>query len=168
VTRKVIDGVARIKLGLTDTLSLGNLDAQRDWGFAGDYVQAMWLMPQQPEPDDYVIATGESHSVQELVEVVFGRAGVDWQNVRMDPSLIRLPEVDHLIGDASKAQRVLGWTPSVDPWAHGDDGGRRPRAAPQPVLTGCSLTPAGCRASFPCRSDLVSRPACICRGALAS
>ena len=115
VTRKVTDGAARIKLGLTDTLSLGNLDAQRDWGFAGDYVQAMWLMLQQPEPDDYVIATGESHSVQELVEVAFGRAGLDWQkHVRMDPSLIRPAEVDHLIGDASKAQRVLGWTPSVD------------------------------------------------------
>jgi GDPmannose 4,6-dehydratase len=114
VTRKVTDGVARIKLGLADTLSLGNLDAQRDWGFAGDYVRAMWLMLQQPEPDDYVIATGESHSVRELVEVAFGHAGLDWQkHVRLDPALIRPAEVDHLIGDASKARRVLGWEPSV-------------------------------------------------------
>jgi GDPmannose 4,6-dehydratase len=114
VTRKVTDGVARIKLGLTETLSLGNLDAQRDWGFAGDYVRAMWMMLQQPDPDDYVIATGESHSVRELVEVAFGHAGLDWQtHVRLDPALIRPAEVDHLIGDASKARRVLGWEPSV-------------------------------------------------------
>jgi len=114
VTRKVTDGVARIKLGLADHLSLGNLDACRDWGFAGDYVHAMWLMLQQDKADDYVIATGKSHSVKQLVEVAFGHAGLDWQkHVRTDPTLIRPAEVDHLIGDASKAKRVLGWTPSV-------------------------------------------------------
>jgi GDPmannose 4,6-dehydratase len=114
VTRKVTDGVARIKLGLSDHLSLGNLDACRDWGFAGDYVRAMWLMLQQDKADDYVIATGVSHSVKQLVEVAFGHAGLDWQqHVRTDPALIRPAEVDHLIGDASKAKRVLGWTPSV-------------------------------------------------------
>jgi len=115
VTRKVTDGVARIKLGLADTLTLGNLDAQRDWGFAGDYVRAMWLMLQQDQPDDYVIATGESHSVRELVEVAFGHAGLDWEKyVRIDPKFLRPAEVDHLIGDSSKARRVLGWTPEVD------------------------------------------------------
>jgi GDPmannose 4,6-dehydratase len=114
VTRKVTDGVARIKLGLTDSLSLGNLDAQRDWGFAGDYVRAMWLMLQQSTPGDYVIATGESHSVKELVEVAFRRAGLDWKPyVRIDPALIRPAEVDHLIGDPSKAKRELGWSPDV-------------------------------------------------------
>src|SRR5688572_5391706 len=114
VTRKVTDGVARIKLGLTDHLSLGNLDAQRDWGFAGDYVRAMWLMMQQPEPDDYVIATGVSHSVRELVEIAFGHAGLDWQrHVRTDPTLIRPAEVDHLIGDSGKGRRALGWEPTV-------------------------------------------------------
>jgi GDPmannose 4,6-dehydratase len=114
VTRKVTDGVARIKLGLTDSLALGNLDACRDWGFAGDYVRAMWLMLQQDKADDYVIATGVSHSVKQLVEVAFGHAGLDWQkHVRTDPALIRPAEVDHLIGDASKAKRVLGWTPTV-------------------------------------------------------
>ena len=115
VTRKVTDGVARIKLGLADTLTLGNLDAQRDWGFAGDYVRAMWLMLQQDQPDDYVIATGESHSVRQLVEVAFGHAGLDWEKyVRIDPKFLRPAEVDHLIGDSSKARRVLGWTPEVD------------------------------------------------------
>jgi GDPmannose 4,6-dehydratase len=114
VTRKVTDGVARIKLGLADHLSLGNLDACRDWGYAGDYVYAMWLMLQQDKADDYVIATGKSHSVKQLVEVAFGHAGLDWQkHVRTDPALIRPAEVDHLIGDASKATRVLGWTPKV-------------------------------------------------------
>ena len=114
VTRKVTDGVARIKLGLADSLSLGNLDAQRDWGFAGDYVRAMWLMLQQAHADDYVIATGVSHSVRNLVETAFGRVGLDWQkHVRLDPNLIRPSEVDRLIGDASKARNVLGWTPSV-------------------------------------------------------
>jgi GDPmannose 4,6-dehydratase len=115
VTRKVTDGVARIKLGLADSLSLGNLDAHRDWGFAGDYVRAMWLMLQQDEPDDYVVATGISHSVRELVEIAFAHVGLDWQRfVRTDPSLLRPAEVDHLIGDASKARKKLGWTPSVD------------------------------------------------------
>ena len=115
VTRKVTDGVARIKLGLADHLALGNLDAQRDWGFAGDYVRAMWLMLQQDQADDYVIATGVSHSVRELVEIAFGHAGLDWQKyVRIDPAFLRPAEVDHLIGDASKAKRVLGWEPKVD------------------------------------------------------
>jgi GDPmannose 4,6-dehydratase len=115
VTRKVTDGVARIKLGLADSLALGNLDAQRDWGFAGDYVRAMWLMLQQDTADDFVIATGESHSVRELVELAFGHAGLDWQKyVKLDPRFLRPAEVDHLIGDPSKAQRVLGWKPAVD------------------------------------------------------
>jgi GDPmannose 4,6-dehydratase len=115
VTRKVSHAVARIKLGLADSLSLGNLDAQRDWGFAGDYVRAMWMMLQQDRPDDYVIATGVSHSVRELVEVAFGCAGLDWEkHVRLDPALIRPAEVDHLIGDASKARLSLGWKPEVD------------------------------------------------------
>jgi GDPmannose 4,6-dehydratase len=115
VTRKVTDGVARIKLGLADHLALGNLDAHRDWGFAGDYVRAMWLMLQQDRADDFVIATGESHSVKELVEAAFGFAGLDWQKyVRLDPRFIRPAEVDHLIGDAGKARKALGWTPEVD------------------------------------------------------
>jgi GDPmannose 4,6-dehydratase len=115
VTRKVTDGIARIKLGLADSLSLGNLDAQRDWGFSGDYVRAMWLMLQQSQPDDYVIATGKSHSVRELVEVGFEHAGLDWKRyVRLDPKFLRPAEVDHLIGDASKAQAALGWRPEVD------------------------------------------------------
>jgi GDPmannose 4,6-dehydratase len=115
VTRKVTDGVARIKLGLADSLALGNLDAQRDWGFAGDYVRAMWLMLQQDEADDFVIATGESHSVRELVEVAFGHAGLDWEGyVKLDPRFLRPAEVDHLIGSPAKAQRVLGWQPEVD------------------------------------------------------
>jgi GDPmannose 4,6-dehydratase len=114
VTRKVSDGVARIKLGLSDHLALGNLDAQRDWGFAGDYVRAMWLMLQQDTPDDYVIATGVSHSVRQLVEIAFSHAGLDWKKyVRTDPALIRPAEVDHLIGDASKGRRKLGWSPTV-------------------------------------------------------
>jgi GDPmannose 4,6-dehydratase len=115
VTRKVTDGVARIKLGLADSLALGNLDAQRDWGFAGDYVRAMWMMLQQDDADDFVIATGESHSVRELVEVAFGHVGLDWQKyVKLDPRFLRPAEVDHLIGDPAKAQRVLGWRPEVD------------------------------------------------------
>jgi len=115
VTRKVTDGVAKIKAGLTQELRLGNLDAQRDWGFAGDYVRAMWLMLQQEEADDYVIATGESHSVKELVEIAFGHAGLNWeQHVVIDPAFLRPAEVDHLIGDASKAKAQLGWQPSVD------------------------------------------------------
>jgi GDPmannose 4,6-dehydratase len=114
VTRKVSDRVARIKLGLADTLSIGNLDAQRDWGFAGDYVRMMWLMLQQDRADDYVIATGVSHSVRELVEIAFAHAGLDWQKyVRVDPALLRPAEVDHLLGDASKARAELGWMPTV-------------------------------------------------------
>lgn len=115
VTRKVTDGVARIKVGLTDTLALGNLDAYRDWGFAGDYVRAMWLMLQQKLPDDYVIATGISHSVRELVETAFAHVGLDWQNhVKTDPAFLRPAEVEHLIGDSSKARKVLAWEPAVD------------------------------------------------------
>jgi GDPmannose 4,6-dehydratase len=115
VTRKVTDGVARIKLGMEDKLSIGNMDAQRDWGFAGDYVRAMWLMLQQDEPDDYVISTGVSHSVKELIEIAFARVGLDWQkHVWQDPALIRPAEVDHLLGDCSKARRQFGWEPQVD------------------------------------------------------
>jgi GDPmannose 4,6-dehydratase len=115
VTRKVSHGVARIKLGLADTLSLGNLDASRDWGFAGDYVRAMWLMLQQDEPDDYVIATGVSHTVADLVEVAFGHAGLDWRkHIVQDPKLLRPAEVDHLIGSPAKARQVLGWEPQTD------------------------------------------------------
>src|SRR3954469_9964597 len=115
VTRKVSDLVARIKLGYADALPIGNLDARRDWGFAGDYVRAMWLMLQQDRPDDYVIATGISHSVRELVEIAFGRVGLDWQKyVRVDSSLLRPAEVDHLLGDPAKARTELGWEPSVD------------------------------------------------------
>jgi GDPmannose 4,6-dehydratase len=115
VTRKVTDAVARIKLGLADSLALGNLDAQRDWGFAGDYVRAMWMMLQQDRPDDYVIATGESHSVRELVEGAFGHVGLDWQSyVKLDPKFLRPAEVDQLIGDSSKARKILGWTPGID------------------------------------------------------
>jgi len=112
VTRKVSEGVARIKLGLQTELRMGNLEARRDWGFAGDYVEAMWRMLQQSAPDDYVVATGETHSVKELVEVAFGCVGLDWeQYVKIDPAFLRPAEVDLLVGDASKAKRVLGWTP---------------------------------------------------------
>jgi GDPmannose 4,6-dehydratase len=115
VTRKVTDGVARIKLGLADSLSLGNLDAHRDWGFAGDYVRAMWLMLQGERPDDYVIATGVSHSVRNLVEVAFAHVGLDWRTyVKLDPKLIRPAEVEHLIGDSTRARADLGWQPEVD------------------------------------------------------
>jgi GDPmannose 4,6-dehydratase len=114
VTRKVADGVARIKLSLADELRLGNLDAKRDWGFAGDYVEAMWLMLQQDEPDDYVIATGEEHSVQEFADIAFGRAGLDpKQYVKTDPEFLRPAEVDHLVGNAAKAREQLGWQPRV-------------------------------------------------------
>src|SRR3989442_9510661 len=114
VTRKVSDGVARIKLGLADTLSIGNLNAHRDWGFAGDYVRAMWLMLQRDRPEDYVIATGVSHSVRELIEIAFAHAGLDWRKyVRIDPALLRPAEVEHLLGDASKARAELGWTAKV-------------------------------------------------------
>src|SRR5207237_5019308 len=114
VTRKVTDGVARIKLGLQSELRMGNLDARRDWGYAGDYVRAMWLMLQQDTPDDYVIATGETHSVRELIETAFDCAGLDWKkHVVQDPALIRPAEVDLLIGDATKARERLGWRPRV-------------------------------------------------------
>jgi GDPmannose 4,6-dehydratase len=115
VTRKVTDGVARIKLGLSGELRLGNLDARRDWGFAGDYVEAMWRMLQQPDPRDYVIGTGQTHSVRELVEAAFGHVGLDWQkHVVTDPRYMRPAEVDLLLADPSKARRELGWTPQVD------------------------------------------------------
>src|SRR6266702_2199289 len=114
VTRKVTDGVARIKLGLADTLSMGNLDAHRDWGFAGDYVAAMWQMLQQDHAEDYVIATGVSHSVRELIEIAFAHAGLEWQkHVRVDPALLRPAGGEHLLGDASKARSQLGWTAKV-------------------------------------------------------
>ena len=114
VTRKVTDGVARIKLGLADSLAMGNLDAHRDWGFAGDYVRAMWLMVQQPQANDYVIATGVSHSVRQLVEIAFARVGLDWKKyVRIDQALIRPAEVEHLLGDSTKARTELGWQPKV-------------------------------------------------------
>lgn len=114
VSRKVTKAAARIKLGLQKELYLGNLDAKRDWGFAGDYVQAMWLMLQQDEPDDYVIATGETHSVRELLDVAFGHLDLDWgQSVKIDPKYYRPTEVDLLIGDAGKAKRTFGWEPKV-------------------------------------------------------
>ena len=114
VTRKVSDGVARIKLGLATELRLGNLTARRDWGFAGDYVQAMWRMLQHASADDYVVATGETHSVEELVDVAFRCVGLDWrQYVREDPAFLRPAEVDLLIGDATKAKTALGWKPKV-------------------------------------------------------
>ncbi len=114
VTRKVTHGVAAIKLGLADELLLGNLDAERDWGFAKDYVEAMWLMLQEDAPDDYVIATGESHSVRELVNVAFDRVGLDPDRyVRLDPRFLRPAEVEHLIGDHSKATEKLGWKPQT-------------------------------------------------------
>jgi GDPmannose 4,6-dehydratase len=115
VTHKITNAVARIKLGLASELRLGNLEARRDWGYAGDYVRAMWLMLQQDEPDDYVIATGETHSVQEFVEEAFGYADLDWRrHVVQDPKFYRPAEVDLLVGDASKAGRMLGWEPTVD------------------------------------------------------
>jgi GDPmannose 4,6-dehydratase len=115
VTRKISDGAARIAEGLIDELHLGNLDAERDWGFAGDYIRAMWMMLQHPEPGDYVIATGAAHSVRDFARLAFARAGLDWQmHVRVDPNLHRPAEVDQLIGDASRARDVLGWQPQVD------------------------------------------------------
>lgn len=115
VTRKVTDGVARIKLGLEQELRMGNLDAKRDWGFAGDYVEAMWLMLRQDEPDDYVIATGIAHSVKDLLETAFGHAGLNWKDhVVVDPAFIRPAEVEHLLGDSTKARRALKWSPRVD------------------------------------------------------
>jgi GDPmannose 4,6-dehydratase len=115
VTRKISDGVARIKLGLASELRLGNLDAHRDWGYAGDYVRAMWLMLQQARPDDFVIATGHTHSVRDFVRIAFEAAGLGSYEpyVIVDPRFVRPAEVDMLIGDASKARRVLGWVPEV-------------------------------------------------------
>jgi GDPmannose 4,6-dehydratase len=114
VTRKVSYNVARIHLGLADTLALGNLEARRDWGYAAEYVQAMWLMLQQDQPDDFVVATGKTHSVRELVEIAFGHVGRDWKDhVVIDPALVRPAEVDLLLGDAAKARRVLGWEPKT-------------------------------------------------------
>ena len=115
VTRKVTNAAARIKLGLQDEVVMGNLDAKRDWGYAGDYVKAMWLMLQQDEPDDYVIATGETHTIEELVERAFAEVGIsDWKKyVRQDPKFFRPAEVDLLIGDATKAREKLGWKPEV-------------------------------------------------------
>ncbi|HNT77205.1 MAG TPA: GDP-mannose 4,6-dehydratase [Anaerolineae bacterium] len=112
VTRKVTHHVAKIKLGLADKIGLGNLDSKRDWGYAGDYVRAMWLMLQQDQPDDYVVGTGETHSVQELCEVAFGHVGLDWRDhVYQDPRFMRPAEVDLLVSDPSKAQKALGWEP---------------------------------------------------------
>jgi GDPmannose 4,6-dehydratase len=114
VTRKITRAATRIKLGLQDKLFLGNLDAKRDWGFAGDYVYAMWLMLQQDKPDDYVIATGQTHSVREFLQEVFGHLAMDWQKyVEIDPRYFRPSEVDLLLGDASKARRTLNWKPEV-------------------------------------------------------
>jgi GDPmannose 4,6-dehydratase len=118
VTRKVSYNVARIHLGLADTLPLGNLDARRDWGYAAEYVQAMWLMLQQDQPDDFVVATGKTHSVRELVEIAFDHVGRNWEeHVVIDPALVRPAEVDLLLGDAGKARRVLGWEPTTS-FAH--------------------------------------------------
>ncbi len=115
VTRKVTHGVARIKAGIDEKLALGNLDAQRDWGFAADYVRAMWLMLQQDRPDDYVVATGETHSVKELVELSFSAVGLDWeQHVVIDERFLRPAEVDLLVGDPSRAEKILGWHRDVD------------------------------------------------------
>jgi len=114
VTRKVTRAVARIKLGLSSELRLGNLDAKRDWGFAGDYVEAMWLMLQQPEPDDFVVGTGMAHSVRDLIIVAFESVGLQWQRfISTDPNFMRPAEVDHLLADASKAQQKLQWRPKV-------------------------------------------------------
>jgi GDPmannose 4,6-dehydratase len=114
VTRKVTDGAARISLGLAESLPMGTLDAHRDWGFAGDYVRAMWLMLQRDEPADYVVATGIAHSVREVCEVAFARVGLDYErHVVQDPALMRPAEVDHLVGDASRARSELGWSPDV-------------------------------------------------------
>jgi GDPmannose 4,6-dehydratase len=114
VTRKISNAVAKIKLGLATELRLGNLDAKRDWGYAGDYVEAMWLMLQQDEPDDYVVATGQTHSVREFCELAFDRVGLDWEKyVVIDEKFFRPAEVDLLVGDSSKARRVLGWEPKT-------------------------------------------------------
>ena len=115
VTRKITDYVAQIKLGFADKLPLGNIDSERDWGFAGDYVRMMWMMLQQDTPQDYVVATGKSHSVKQFLEAAFSAVELNWQDyVVQDPRFMRPAEVDHLIGDSSKAKRELGWVPEVD------------------------------------------------------
>lgn len=115
VTRKITDAVAQIKLGLAKELRMGNIEAKRDWGFAGDYVRAMWMMLQQDKAEDYVIATGTNHSVKEFLELAFSHVGLNWEDhVVIDPQLMRPAEVDHLLGDASKARKQLGWKPEVD------------------------------------------------------
>jgi GDPmannose 4,6-dehydratase len=115
VTRKISDGVARVKLGLAGELRLGNLDAKRDWGFAGDYVKAMWLMLQQKAPEDFVVATGVSHSVRDFVELAFAHVGLNWKRyVKIDRGLLRPAEVHHLRGDATRAREVLRWKPDTD------------------------------------------------------
>jgi GDPmannose 4,6-dehydratase len=115
VTRKITNGVARISLGLQEELTLGNLEAARDWGFAGDFVEGMWMMLQHPEPDDFVLATGETHTIREFLDLAFAEVGIsDWSSrVKQDPRYMRPAEVDLLVGDASKARRVLGWEPRV-------------------------------------------------------
>jgi len=114
VTRKISDAVARIKLGLADELRLGNLDSQRDWGFAGDYVEAMWLMLQHDVADDFVIATGKTHSIRDFLDIAFGHVDLNWQDyVKQDPRFMRPAEVDQLIGDYGKAKATLGWEPKV-------------------------------------------------------
>ncbi len=158
VTRKVTHGVARIKTGLDTEIRLGNLDAQRDWGFAGDYVKAMWAMLQRDEPDDFVIATGQTHSVRELCEVAFAAAGLNWEDhVTIDPAFLRPAEVDLLVGDPSKAQATLGWKCDVDFYGlDRDDGGRRPRRpaelTPWRATTWSfdSSTPSSCRGGSRC------------------
>lgn len=115
VTRKITDGVARIKLGLADELRLGNLESQRDWGYAGDYVLAMWLMMQHDEPENFVISTGKTHSIRDFLDIAFAHLDLDWeQYVKKDPRYLRPAEVDQLIGDSSKAKKILGWEPTVD------------------------------------------------------
>ena len=115
VTRKITDGVARIKLGLADELGLGNLDSQRDWGYAGDHVRAMWLMMQHDTPDNFVIATGKTHSIRDFLDIAFAHVDLDWGDfVKHDPRCLRPAEVDQLIGDSSKAKTILGWEPTVD------------------------------------------------------
>jgi len=115
VTRKITDGVARIKLGLADELRLGNLESQRDWGYAGDYVVAMWLMMQHDEPENFVISTGKTHSIKDFLDIAFAHLDLDWaEYVKLDPRYLRPAEVDQLIGDSSKAKKILGWEPTVD------------------------------------------------------
>ncbi len=115
MTRKITRAATRIKLGLQEKLYLGNLDAKRDWGYAKDYVEAMWLMLQQKQPEDFVIATGETHTIRDFLDLVFGHLELDWKNyVEIDPRYFRPAEVDLLLGDASKAKKMLGWTPATD------------------------------------------------------